>query len=256
MGGALLARWQQLLPAGIHQIVVIEPHNTVVQSGNTTCVTSLDAVPADFIPDIIVLAVKPQQLDETLPHYRDRFVNKPLYLSIAAGKGLEFFAQHLGAQAHVIRAMPNTPAMVGKGMTVLCARDTLAESQRAIATQLMQAVGEVEWVSDESQMHAVTALSGSGPAYVFLFLDALTNAGIELGLPESVARTLALQTVEGSTELAKQSPENFDKLRTNVTSKGGTTEAALAVLMQGNALKTLMQNALTAASWRSKQLSD
>lgn len=256
MGGALLARWQQLLPAGISQIIVVEPHNAIPHASNVTCVPSLDAVPADFLPDIIVLAVKPQQLEEMLPHYRDRFSHKPLYLSIAAGKGLDFFATHLGEHAYVVRAMPNTPAMVGKGMTVLCARNTLAESSRAIATQLMQAVGIVEWVSDESQMHAVTALSGSGPAYVFLFLDALTQAGIELGLPENISRTLAMQTVEGSVELAKNSNEDFGQLRQNVTSKGGTTEAALNVLMAGDALKTLIHNALTAASWRSKQLSD
>ena len=254
MGSALLARWQQTAPAGISSFYIIEPHNTLhIASGGVQC-TSLDALPSSVKPDVVVFAVKPQSLAGILPAYQKRFGTSPLYLSIAAGKPIAFFTEHLGEHAHVVRAMPNTPAMIGGGMTALCAKDTLAESFRHIATALMEAVGKVEWVSEEA-MHAVTALSGSGPAYVFLFLDALTQAGIAAGLSEATAKALALQTVSGSCALAADSHESLEQLRKNVTSPNGTTEAALNVLMKGDALKQLVAQAVEAAAKRSVELS-
>jgi pyrroline-5-carboxylate reductase len=254
MGGALLARWQEQTPAGISHFYIIEPHATAHLSSAATCVASLDALPAEIKPDIVVFAVKPQSLADILPHYAQRFGVAPLYISIAAGKSLNFFIEHLGEHARVVRAMPNTPALVGQGVTALCARDTLPESARHVATEMMQAVGTVQWV-EEDAMHAVTALSGSGPAYVFLFLDALTQAGIQMGLDEATAKSLALQTVSGSCTLARESHESLSQLRINVTSPNGTTQAALDVLMKGDAMTQLVQTALAAAKTRSQELS-
>ena len=255
MGNALLSRWQEIKPAGISQFTVIEPSNIVPMLSGGQQLKTLADVPASTKPDVIVFAVKPQMLATILPEYRERFSSaSPLYISIAAGKPIDFFAKHLGANAHIIRAMPNTPAMVGHGMTALCAKETLAESQRHVATQLMEAVGEVAWVEEE-QMHAVTALSGSGPAYVFLFLDALTRAGVESGLDEGTAKFLAMQTVWGSCALAASSLESFEQLRKNVTSPNGTTEAALNILMKNDAAIELIGQAVEAAAKRSMELS-
>lgn len=254
MGGALLSRWQHSSSDIISHIHVIDPHSNAHLTANTSSVASLDVLPASAQPDVIIFAVKPQKLAEILPAYKMRFGVKPLYISIAAGKTLEFFAQQLGDHAHVVRAMPNTPAMIGKGVTGLCARNTLSESAKQIATKLMQAVGTVQWLADEEQMHALTAISGSGPAYVFAFLDTLTNAGIHAGLPENMARSLALETVIGSAALAGVSHETFEQLRKNVTSPGGTTEAAIDVLLGENGLARLVDNSVKAAQKRSREL--
>jgi len=246
MGGALLARWKTTFPN--YRFDVIEPNSTQWHK-------NLGALPDNYTPGVIVFAVKPQQLDAILPAYCKRFgSHSPLYISIAAGKNLAFYADHLGAHAHVVRVMPNTPALVGQSMSVLSAADTLPASMRNTATQLMEAVGKVEWLDDESLMDAVTALSGSGPAYVFLFLDSLVKGGIAAGLPENIAKTLALQTVSGSLALAAGSHENLGQLRQNVTSPGGTTEAALKVLMSNNMLENMMKEAVLAATKRSKEL--
>jgi pyrroline-5-carboxylate reductase len=254
MGGALLARWQENKPAGLTHFYVIEPHAGAHLSSASSAYASLDALPETIRPDIIVFAVKPQALPELLPLYAERFGDAPLYISIAAGKSLSFFTGHLGEHARIVRAMPNTPAMVGEGMTALCARTTLAEASRHLASELMQAVGKVAWMEEE-QIHAITALSGSGPAYVFLFLDALTQAGVELGLSETTARTLAMQTVAGSCRLAAESHESLEQLRKNVTSPNGTTQAALDVLMKNDVLMQLIETALRAAASRSEELS-
>lgn len=254
MGSALLARWQEDKPAGLAHFYVIEPHSGAHLSSASSSYASLDALPETITPDIIVFAVKPQALAELLPLYAKRFGDTPLYISIAAGKPISFFAEQLGEHARIVRAMPNTPALVGEAMSALCARTTLAEASRHLASELMQAVGKVVWVEEE-QMHAITALSGSGPAYVFLFLDALTQAGVALGLSQNNARTLAMQTVAGSCQLAAESHESLEQLRKNVTSPNGTTQAALDVLMQKDALMQLMEAALRAAARRSEELS-
>ena len=253
MGSALLARWLQYFPES--HFDVIELDHTQRNSAQVTWHKSLDALPQDYPQVFVVFAVKPQQLGDLLPAYGKRFGNVPLYISVAAGKDLQFLASRLGERMQVVRAMPNTPALAGQGMSVLCASGTLPASARNVATQLMQAVGKVEWVSDESLMDAVTALSGSGPAYVFLFLECLVKAGMAAGLSENIARTLTLQTVSGSLALAEQSQDSFEQLRKNVTSPGGTTEAALAVLMKNNAMENIVKEAVLAAAKRSKKLS-
>jgi pyrroline-5-carboxylate reductase len=248
MGSALLKRWQS--QSNIKRIEVIEPN-----AAQATWHKTLNALPTDYSPDVIVFAVKPQQLAEILPAYGKRFGNKPLYISIAAGKTMDFFQKHVGKDIRIVRAMPNSPALVGKGMSVLCAAPALSAADKKSATQLMQAVGQVEW-AEEKLMDAVTAISGSGPAYVFLFLDALTKAGVNTNLREPLAKKLALETVAGSCALAGESKESFEQLRKNVTSRGGTTEAALKILMKDNALEKLLKEAVLAAAKRSKELAE
>ena len=243
MGSAMLSRWREKLPADISEFFVVK--------------SSQDKAPENISPDIIVFAVKPQQLAEILPQYKNYYKNRfglaPLYISIAAGKTLSFFAEHLGADAKVVRTMPNTPALVGKAVTALCANANVSDSEKKIASALMGAIGTAFWV-EEKNMNAVTALAGSGPAYVFLFLEALTKAGINVGLDPDLARTMALEMVHGSIHLAAKSNDSFEILRRNVTSKGGTTEAALNILMRENALEKLLQEAVKAAEKKAETL--
>ena len=170
-----------------------------------------------------------------------------------AGRTLQFLAQAFPQAGPVVRAMPNTPAAIGRGITVAVAAKTDA-AQRRLAQRLLGATGAVEWVEDESLMDAVTALSGSGPAYVFLLAEALAQAGAAAGLPAKLAETLARETIAGSGELLHRSRDDAASLRQNVTSPGGTTAAALAVLMRPDGLMQLMNEAIAAATARSREL--
>ena len=199
-------------------------------------------------PGALLLAVKPQMMDAALPAYAGQVAADTLVVSIAAGKPIALFERALGAGLGVVRAMPNTPAAVGRGVTVLCANAAVGEAQRALAERLMAAVGAVHWVADEEQMHAVTAVSGSGPAYVFHLIEALGAAGVRAGLPEPLAMELARGTVVGAGELARQSTETAAQLRTNVTSPGGTTAAALAELRARGGIGPILDRAVAAAA--------
>lgn len=249
MGSAMLSGW---LDQGIKasDVVVVEPSAPAL---GVAVVASESEIPADFAPDVVVLAVKPQVMAEALPPYA-RF-GKAVFLSIAAGKPIAFFRSHLGASAAIIRAMPNTPAAVRRGITVCCPSPNVTAEQRGLCKSLLEAVGEVGWLEDEGLMDAVTAVSGSGPAYVFLLAETLAQAGINQGLPEDLAVRLARATVAGSGELLRQSSESASQLRKNVTSPGGTTAAALAVLMaENNGVPSLMNEAVAAATRRGKEL--
>ncbi|MBI1214831.1 MAG: pyrroline-5-carboxylate reductase [Alphaproteobacteria bacterium] len=251
MGGALLQRWQaQNLCKSVH---VVEPHP---QGLSVPEVTDVAALPADFAPDVIVMAVKPQILPEVVGDYK-AFTDKGcLLLSIAAGKPISFFEEYLGDSAAIVRVMPNTPAAIGQGITVATANKNASDRQKEDATALLSAVGEVLWVDDEEKLNPVTALSGSGPAYVFLLIEAMTQAGVHIGLEPDMAAKLARQTVIGSAALAKQSAEvPASTLRENVTSPGGTTAAALAVLMAEPGMQDLFNRALAAATKRAEELS-
>lgn len=253
MGSALLDRWKR--SPVIPHFHVIDPHHVLENGSLVTWHRDIASLPGDYTPDVVVFAIKPQELDTILPQYRKRFSGEtPLYISIAAGKTLAFYARHLGEHAHVIRAMPNTPAMIGEGMTVMCAASTLPTSARRIGMDLMSTVGKAEWLPDESLMDCVTAISGCGPAYVFLFMESLVKAGVAIGLPETMTRTLVQQTVTGSIALYEQSGKTFEHLRQQVASPGGATEAALAILMKDNAMAALMEKAIRAARSRSEEL--
>ena len=212
-------------------------------------------LPADLAPTAIVVAVKPQVLATALPAYVGVRAAATLVLSIAAGKPIAALEAVFGADAAIVRAMPNTPAAVGRGVAVLCANQACDKVQRDLATVLLAAVGDAHWVDEEDRLHAVTATSGSGPAYVFHLIEALAEAAAAAGLPQELAMAIARGTVVGAAELAHVSTDSAGTLRENVTSPGGTTAAALDILMErGHGLCPLVREAVAAAAARSRQL--
>ena len=257
MGGALLDGWfkRGLNPV---DVIVVEPGGRAAVAPCAThraltCLPHVRDLPKDFHPDVVVFAVKPQVSDDVVPAYAYFASQHPVFLSVIAGKTTAYFQKHLGADA-IVRAMPNTPAAVGKGVSVLYPSPAVSKVQRHVCEVLMLAVGIVEWIDDENLMDAVTAVSGSGPAYVFLLTECLRDAGIEAGLPPDLAARLARATAAGSGALLEQSDTPPDTLRKNVTSPGGTTAAALDVLMGDGGFKPLLAKAVAAATRRSKEL--
>ena len=202
----------------------------------------------------IVIAVKPQTAPAAVPPLTPQVASGTLVLSIMAGRTLGFLRANLPAGTALVRAMPNTPAAIGRGITVACASAEVTGAQRDLATDLLAAIGSVEWVEDEGLMDAVTALSGSGPAYIFLLAESMAKAGIAAGLPPALAQRLARETVAGSGELLHRSPLDAATLRQNVTSPGGTTAAALEVLMGPAGFDRLLTDAIAAATRRSREL--
>lgn len=257
MGAALLDGW--LARGTVARVLVVEPGPGAERFAGVApveCHGSVETLPADFTPDVVVLAVKPQAMAEVLPPYRRFAEGAAAFLSIAAGKTLGFFARYLGAATPTVRAMPNTPASIGRGISVACANEATTHEHRVLCKRLLGAVGEVGWVDDEALLDAVTAVSGSGPAYVFLLIETLAKAGVAAGLPPELAARLARVTVSGAAELARLSPETPAQLREAVTSPGGTTRAALDVLMAPDGLEPLMARAIAAATVRSRELAD
>jgi len=254
MGGAMLEGWleQGLKPA---DLAVIEPGDgNRPKVAGAAIVGTVDQIPTDFTPDIVILAVKPQIMADVLPGLR-RFVSpSTTFLSIAAGKTVATFRAGLGEDARIVRAMPNTPAAVRRGVTVCVAGAGVGTPARTRCADLLSAVGDVLWTEDEGLMDAVTAVSGSGPAYVFLLVEAMAAAGVNAGLPADMAMTLARATVAGSGELLHRSTEAAAQLRINVTSPGGTTAEALKVLMSDIGIQPLFDSAIAAATRRSKEL--
>jgi pyrroline-5-carboxylate reductase len=253
MGSALLEGWIRL---GLdpQNIAVIEPAIPPHIAALTQRGLLLNPTPR-ALKNVaaIVLAVKPQVAPQAIPPLAPLVSASTVVVSIMAGRTLKFLADALAKPCAIVRAMPNTPAAIGRGITVavpLSAND----AQRALADRLLSATGAVEWTTDEALMDAVTAVSGSGPAYVFLLAEALTKAGVAAGLPPELAAKLARETVTGSGELLHQSPLDAAVLRENVTSPGGTTAAALAVLMGQDGLAALMEKAVAAATARSREL--
>ena len=256
MGRALAEGW---LAAGLKtaNLAAVDPNPAAAGAARAAgihTITGLRDLDPKFAPGWVVLAVKPQVLAEVAPPY-GRF--PAAFLSIVAGKTIADLAGHLGKgpEAAVVRAMPNTPATIGRGMSVACGPGIGAQVRDG-CTALLAAVGDVGWIEDEALMDPVTAVSGSGPAYVFLLIEALIEAGIAQGLPADLARTLAQATVAGAGEMALRSTEDAATLRRNVTSPGGTTEAALAILMAEDGLPNLMTKAVEAATARSRELGD
>ncbi len=254
MGGAMLAGWKAAGAAGA--VVVVEPFGAPKGlPADVLVVKEASEIPADFTPDAIILAVKPQMMDQALPNYA-RYAGTALFLSIAAGKPIAYFEKHLGVHAAIVRAMPNTPAAVGRGISAAVPNANCSDAQKALARTLLSAVGEVAWVADETLLDAVTALSGSGPAYVFLLVETMAKAGVAAGLPPDLSMQLARATVMGSGELLRQSHESAEQLRRNVTSPKGTTEAALNVLMAegSGGMQDLLTHAIAAGTARSREL--
>jgi pyrroline-5-carboxylate reductase len=252
MGGAMLTGWlaQGLDPK---RVVVIEPHPSAEITalvGNGIRLNPAAKQVGEV--DTLVVAVKPQSFREAGKTLKTFMGTSTLVVSIMAGTPIAALQEICGGS--VVRAMPNTPAAIGRGITVAVAAKNVDAAQRAIADALLRATGSVEWVDRESLMDAVTAVSGSGPAYVFLLAEELARAGVEAGLPLELATKLARETVAGSGELLHRSELASSTLRQNVTSPGGTTAAALDVLMGPNGMHALLIRAVAAATQRSKDL--
>ena len=251
MGGAMLEGW---LALGLDpaKVAVLEPKPS-------DSLTALAARGVRLNPrsvndaSVILIAIKPQEAAAVVPTLKPLARANTVAISIMAGPKLSFLQGALGDLA-VVRAMPNTPAAIGRGITVAVPNARVTNEQRTLADTLLRAVGAVEWVNDEGLIDAVTAVSGSGPAYVFLLAESLARAGAAAGLPADLSARLARATVSGAGELMHRSPLDAATLRQNVTSPGGTTAAALGVLMAKDGLDPLMQAAVAAATKRSREL--
>lgn len=250
MGTALLTGWLAAgVPAASVWVVEPNPSDWLKASG----VHLNEGVPP--APAVALLAVKPQMMGAALPALQALGNGATLFVSIAAGTSIATFEAALGDRTPIVRTMPNTPAMVGRGITGICANAHAGAAGLALARELMLAVGQVVELEGEHQIDAVTAVSGSGPAYVFHLIEAMAAAGVAEGLPETVAMQLARATVCGAGELAFRAPEPASQLRINVTSPGGTTAAALAVLMDTETgFPALLRRAVHAAAERGREL--
>ncbi len=256
MGSAMLDGWiaRGLKPK---QIAIIEPQPQKSIKVLTRRGVALNGKPgpkAKADAAAIVIAVKPQTAPDAVPPLGLYAGKSTLVLSIMAGRTIGFLEKALPSGTAIVRAMPNTPAAIGRGISVAVANANVTARQRKLATDLLAAIGKVEWVKDEALIDAVTALSGSGPAYVFLLAEAMTKAGIAAGLPADLAARLARETVAGSGELLHRSELDATTLRQNVTSPGGTTAAALEILMGPAGFDELLAKAIAAATARSRQL--
>jgi pyrroline-5-carboxylate reductase len=257
MGQALARGWlaKGRAAASVHVVEALAAARTVAASLGVAASETVAGAVAESDAAVIVLAVKPNQIVTVLAECRAAVARGAVVLSIAAGKTIAQLASVLGAGAAVVRAMPNTPAAIGRGMTALVANASVTAEQRALCTELLAAVGDVAWLDEERHMDAVTAVSGSGPAYVFLLIECLEQAARDAGLPAALARQLALATVSGAGAYAAAADAEPAELRRRVTSPNGTTQAALDVLMAEPGLRELLTRAVRAAAERSRELS-
>jgi pyrroline-5-carboxylate reductase len=251
----MLAGWRE---RGLAPSVAVDPTRPAAPGPEVTVVADAADIPPGFAPAAVVLAVKPQNAGAVLPQYA-RFAQAgaapgAVFLSIMAGRTIAGLRDLLGGSAALVRAMPNTPAAVRQGITVACAGPGVGAEQRTLCDTLLASVGKVAWIDDEALIDPVTAVSGGGPAYVFLLAELLERAAIEQGIPAELARLMARQTVAGSGALLAASSEDSAALRRAVTSPNGTTERALAVLMQEQAWPELVSRAIAAATARSREL--
>jgi len=257
MGAALLAGWvsRGLRPG---DVIVQDPHPSedaaeLARQHGISIVPLIDALPVP--PSVIVAAVKPQAMDAVFPPLAKHAGPNTVVMSIAAGKSLSSFERHLPQRMAVVRAMPNTPAAIGRGITGAVGNAHVSADQKRLCQELLSAVGDVVWLDDETLIDAVTAVSGSGPAYVFLLTETLARAGEAAGLDPATSMQLARATVSGAGELLRRSESDPSALRQNVTSPGGTTAAALSVLMrEKDGLQELMTAAVLAAQKRGREL--
>ena len=242
-----------------HVLQAVSPPNEETEKAAEALQVRLHHNPSDITdtPDVVVFAVKPQAAEIVVPKYQWLVGQNTLFLSVMAGITLEKISGWLAPRDQdlsLIRAMPNMPASIGHGMTALYAGYNTMEDDKVLAEAAMQAIGDIVWLPQEELMHAVTAISGSGPAWFFLLIEALAEAAEAQGVPADLAKKLAIQTAKGAGVLASQSHDPVAVLRENVTSPGGTTEAGLQVLMEEDKFKALIQKAINAATRRSRDL--
>ncbi|MBV1863971.1 MAG: pyrroline-5-carboxylate reductase [Rhodobacteraceae bacterium] len=253
MGSAMLQGW---LAEGVDvgSVYVLDPYPSDWLQGLADQGLHLNAELPDT-PAVCLIAVKPQMMGEALPRLQGMGNGSTAFISIAAGITIAAFEGILGADSPIIRSIPNTPAAIGRGITALIGNDKITDEDLKMAESLLRVVGQTVRLDDESQMDAVTAVSGSGPAYVFHLIEALAGAGEAAGLPADLSMRLAKATVGGAGQLAEDAPESPTQLRINVTSPAGTTEAALNVLMDGaSGFPMLMKKAVKAAADRGREL--
>jgi len=254
MGGALLTGWLKSgVPGSSVTVVDPKPSEAMLKLIADAGASHVTGVPPGVTASVLFIAVKPQVMEAVLPPFKATIGPNTVVVSIAAGKTLAFLEKQLGETA-MVRAMPNTPAMVGRGVTGAFANVKVGERQRQLVQNLLKVSGPVEWVPEEADIDSVTAVSGSGPAYVFYLVECMAEAGRKLGLQADLAMRLARETVAGAGELLHQSPDDASRLRQNVTSPGGTTAAALAVLMAEDGMQPLFDEALEAARKRAQEL--
>ncbi len=250
MGGAMLRSW--LAEGVVSNVDILTPEPLPNELISDNRVKKIAASNIDS--DIIIIAVKPQTIPDVAQNIAQYLENGALILSIAAGKTIKTLSELFGKDKSIIRTMPNTPAAIGKGISVSVAGANVTQSQKEIANNLLLTTGKSEWLDDENLMDAVTALSGSGPAYIFYLIEALSQAGEKVGLSPEISSSLARQTVIGSAALTEHESDLTPKtLRENVTSPNGTTQAALNVLMDGR-FQEILDETLKAATARSKEL--
>lgn len=255
MGGAMLAGWiESGLPASHITVVDPSPRDAMLALLEKHGVRHLPAPPEDYRPDVMLIAVKPQAMETVLPTLKAMAGPETVSVSVAAGTTLAQLVSHLG-EVPVVRSMPNTPAILRKGITVCCSNSHCSEQQKKRVGELLSAIGKVRWVEDEAMIDAVTAVSGSGPAYVFHLAECMAAAGIAEGLPPDLAEALARETIAGAGAMLSQLGEPAGVLRENVTSPNGTTAAALSELMGEERLEKLVAKAVHAARLRSEELS-
>lgn len=256
MGSALLKGWVEANTLGQYAEVIVQdisPPSPDRKINGVRYVNQLREI--TLPPALIVMATKPEQLEAVLAECKNQFGDAPIYFSIAAGKTIHSIQAVLGKQAHIVRAMPNTPAQIGAGVIGLSATENINASTRQQLTELCAPLGLVMWIQ-ESQMDALTALSGSGPAYTYYFMECLAKAATSLGLSLQQADRLARYTIYGAGALAIQSDETLATLREKVTSKGGTTEAALKIWMVPGSLDKQAREALDAAAKRAREMAE
>ncbi|MCG6113964.1 MAG: pyrroline-5-carboxylate reductase [Mesorhizobium sp.] len=257
MGRAMLSGWLAAGRVAQEEVAVVEPGHENAEKARKLGVSVAaepDSLGTDVRPELVVLAMKPQAVAEVVPAYRRFAETGSAFVSVAAGTSIAAFEAILGSDTAILRCMPNTPASIGRGMMVTVSNANVDAPTERFVSDLLSASGEVTRISDESLMDAVTAVSGSGPAYLFHFVECLTQAGEKAGLPTKVAALLARQTAFGAASLIVESGEEPGELRRQVTSPNGTTQAALDVLMGDDRMLRLMEEAVEAARARSVEL--
>jgi pyrroline-5-carboxylate reductase len=253
----MLSGWLKAGRLDPEEILVVEPGEALRQRAHglgVEAVADASGLPAELRPELVLFAVKPQMIRAVVPAYRRFAASGATFVSVAAGTRIALFEELLGEAVPVMRCMPNTPAAIGRGMMVLASNGRVASETDAFIEALMATSGRVARIDSEELMDAVTAVSGSGPAYIFHFIECLSAAAEKAGLPAETAKLLAMQTVYGAASLAAESGEEPGRLREQVTSPNGTTAAALAVLMGENRLRDLVAEAVEAARKRSVEL--
>ena len=257
MGAALVEGWRKL--SVINEITVVEPNNfnvsqNIKAKNNISFYDSLSQIKFNYLPDVIILAVKPQIMEIVLLELKKLGIKSSCWLTIAAGLPIKFYENILGKNQSIVRTIPNTPASILKGVTALCYNKNCKSTHIENANLLMEAVGIILKVRDERLMDSITAVSGSGPAYIFYMIEAMIDAAINIGIDKDDAIKLVEGTLVGSAFLLENSQEEVSKLRKAVTSPKGTTEAGLSILRSNDSFFNLIRNAIEGAQKRGKEL--